>query len=318
MPFHGRPAFSPGAIGDVGLAALPSRRIGLDDCPPAGTVDEWAAQVRRTLRVPGIVARHPRSWFPSVDDGRCVWAPVDAATLEQFRVRYQQDASWCGFGLRVPSASDGELRRVQAFARLRAELPEGRVLLHAVLELEPSDESVELILRQLAGIRLLHLGVTLRDEGLRSLEYEVLSALLTKPSTRLRGLLGDAPPRILADLVGDERCEHPEGAWSLDETVDALELNCPSCLHRRLAVVPLHRLPDGHPLLPAPAEQRAYLERLLRRSPEEGPQDAPESFDQLRARDGIVSSMAPADHAIRGPHARPADLRSALSGRRRG
>lgn len=137
-----------------------------------------------------------------------------------------------------------------------------------------------------------------------------------------RRLGGEPFPKAdLGDLVGPDECAHANAGWELNHARDAAVLTCSRCLRRRIATVPLHRLPPEHELwLESGHDEDSYLraERVHRALA--GTDDLPQkaTLERLRRSEGL------ADLAV-GAHARvPAPVRvvarrgslSAVLGRR--
>lgn len=112
---------------------------------------------------------------------------------------------------------------------------------------------------------------------------------------------GGLPIRAPLDLYGIDYCDHPDGRWQPNQTVDALMLNCPTCRRRQIAVVPRHRLPADHKhhiLRESEHAHAAYLRReaFYRELAGEGP--APGDLEELvRAEPPL--SLEPGDYAVR-------------------
>jgi hypothetical protein len=107
-------------------------------------------------------------------------------------------------------------------------------------------------------------------------------------------------PRITgpaSSVLGPDTCAHTHAAWKRAARPDAHILICDDC-HRRVAVVPAHRLPDDDERLRTlDRERHARREWVYQRlfDPQRAPRE-PLSFDALRSRDG-VASLNPSDYA---------------------
>lgn len=111
------------------------------------------------------------------------------------------------------------------------------------------------------------------------------------------------PARTLDDLLGIDSCRHEGARWRDGGHGEAL-LSCRRCFRGAAAVVPRHRLPDGHPLAVTPDQETGYLREHAAHASLAG-DPAPEGdLAALRTRDGLAS-LNPADYAV-GPNWRRA------------
>lgn len=128
------------------------------------------------------------------------------------------------------------------------------------------------------------------------------------------------PVLAASALFGTDRCTHEKARWVLNDPCDAMVLQCSSCLRRRVAVVPRHRLPEDHPEHPlrsaSHAKRDAYLRRERFYRELAGDARPAGSIEQLCAEPSL--SLEPSDYAVRVlPPARPAGLAGVLGARRR-
>lgn len=109
----------------------------------------------------------------------------------------------------------------------------------------------------------------------------------------------------LSDVLGPPACDHRGATWApgtpyqecganwgprRPRTPDTAVLSCPSCLNRRVATVPAHRLPDDHPQLAAARKNEDDYLDLQHAAEVLAGQSATRagSIDELRARDGLA------------------------------
>lgn len=128
--------------------------------------------------------------------------------------------------------------------------------------------------------------------------------------------LAELPERPAADILGHDTCRHEEARWDSETLQDALVLRCSACRRERIAVVPAHRLPEGHTIARnAERHEIAYLQGERARAALNGQTLREESIADLRARDG-VASLDPRDYRgaglVRTP-SRTQSLRRAFS-----
>jgi hypothetical protein len=113
------------------------------------------------------------------------------------------------------------------------------------------------------------------------------------------------PP--LDEVLGPDPCTHAEARWEPNAGSDALVLACPACRRRRVALIPAHRLPHGHPLLAAArwdearylARERAWAELAGDRG--RAAWMADHTLDELRDADGVAGLGAQDVTATAGP-----------------
>lgn len=142
-------------------------------------------------------------------------------------------------------------------------------------------------LRQYVGLRMQELGFGMEAEDL---------AIARGDWERLRPFEGERPParvRGLGALLGAGPCRHPQLTETPNATGDTVAIGCKLCGRERLAVVGVHRLPDGHPLLrQALVRPEDYLAAERRYAALAGdPRPLPADIRSLRARDGAIEDL---------------------------
>lgn len=114
-----------------------------------------------------------------------------------------------------------------------------------------------------------------------------------------------APHRPATEVLGDGACDHPGAQWIADGISrghtgqtpggaaivdDTLRLSCACCVNGRVAAIPAHRLPEGHPLLEQVRQREdEYLDAQQAHELIAGHAGGRAAhIDALRARDGIA------------------------------
>lgn len=143
--------------------------------------------------------------------------------------------------------------------------------------------------------------------GLREPTRTGVACLEEPERLRLQRQFGDRIATVsdVQSVVGVDRCSHRGGEWRTISFRDAstkpwtpayAALGCPTCLRTRIAVMPLHRFPQGHPLRAlidedAPADrevQARYVRQQRFYDALTGTPDAT-GLDELIARDRTIN-----------------------------
>lgn len=133
-----------------------------------------------------------------------------------------------------------------------------------------------------------------------------ISSERAQGATRPRG---NTP--ALSDVLRSVSCDHRSATWAPGKLfeepgsaayrsamADTAILSCPACLNRRVAMLPAHRLPDGHELLAAAhKDPQRYLDLQYGAETLSGAKaNRASTIDELRTRDGIAS-LDPSSYA---------------------
>lgn len=197
-----------------------------------------------------------------------------------------------------PALPGSEQHRLYGRVSRLGNLGEREVEIHYIVDLGIEADAAQPAEQDVAQARLSDRWGLSADQLKR-----VISATPVNPTdwTSLTYLPSIEDPGLpsLADHLGPDVCDHPGAAWgALDrdgpDHPDTAALSCPRCLRRRLAVVPLHRLPDRVPPAAGDFDQQAYLRQERIHAHLRGDRRSIASFEQLRHRDGLVEMRASA------------------------
>lgn len=265
---------------------------------------ETAQEIRNAARA---VMRIPEA-YPigdgSGDGQELVVTATESAAHELFMDALDAKAHIDMRLVRTPRGREADL---SLYLRTAVMTPTGPLALTARVNLERTGSKQPQALRRIARERLRLLGWE-RGQG-PAVEEHGSNARLPFEG---RGL--SLPERPASELVGHDFCRHADAHWAEDR--EAVVLRCDACRRERIAVVPAHRLPAGHPVAErVRSHEEAYLRTERARAAIHGRTLNVDSIDDLRAQEGVASLDQ--RHYLRRPRqaGRHQSLRGALAGR---
>lgn len=225
------------------LFPLPRDHFGYEDhhvLEPAADADTALARARGLLRRPELHAP-----VPLRGTGRVVHVPVTRAVLQEMAREPGQDIEL----LRGPG-NEGTIRlALIRRARVAAGSSEHPIEVRFCLELGASSKrSLGPLLAEVLEPAGLSLPDGMAPQKVRAWPPATRAGSASPAHAVRLGHSCAGPRRTMDELLGPDECDHRAGGWRLSAGKDTAILGCPSCLRRRVAVVPLHRLPREHPL----------------------------------------------------------------------
>lgn len=283
--------------GDRAERALARRRRrwqGMQNLQTCHGIEQAGALTAEILRCPEDFALTGSRLVGDEPEAQELVIPVSASAFGDLTERFDgRDGASLVVRI-VPDRAVSRIAVVSPALRLVSADAEGRlVAVNLVCSGSASQATTEAGWRRAAKLDELDLG-----------GFEVASYLEhAPPGPRLAyqpATEGEAPePGLLAELIGRERCGHPDGQWVATGDEGALRLACSRCRRHALANIPRHRLDQE--------QQRVFFEgelserellKLERRYAILAGVTPPESLTQLRGGGGEGVDLDPARYPL--------------------
>lgn len=306
---------------------------------------ERAESTERVLAIARAMARNPGRFAPERPVGNAglyMKIPATVGTIGQMLTDGVMGAE--RVALIIHDASDspkGEKRRVTVEARyvFRTNDADGCRVVSVAGDLGRTTRArardphwIKTRLLDNGAKAIMDTGYTVHtDSPLRDHDEAAVSFLTAADREWHMSAGASVTPKRDEDVLGPDRCDHRNATWvsqrskmriSRDEAPISARLECPGCLRERIAVVPLHRFPEGHKMRALATDETpegvgslaaSYLQWRRCYDHLEGRTDRAENVAALVARDGeIITDPTRYAESVKEP-ARPPKMRSIRS-----